>query len=112
MKIVNVESFYARDIVFDVPRQDLLDASNPLYITARNGQAKRVNSLLKLNQKRGLAIGVYDLVTQGYIKTDGTLNEEAFRQHDIVFFAEAHRVHEKFRPAFVRLEKALRGLDD
>lgn len=107
MKVIRTKSVYSSEVIFDVPRIQILNAKNPLYIAAREGQKKRVQDLLG---DKGKAVGVWELGTEGYLNLDGTINIDAFKNHGTVFVAESYRVHEAMRPAFDRLVRAIEAL--
>lgn len=111
MNVQIVESvYYGIQDVGDVNNKDFLKKKNPLYIGAREGQVVRMRKLLDDNDKKGFALGVWELGELGYLNTDGSLNKNLFKLHDEVYCARSERVHEQFRPAYERLVEALRNV--
>jgi hypothetical protein len=110
MEVQVVESFYAQDVVFDVPTYALQQFRNPIYIGARTGQVARVHKIMAEKKIPGVCIGAWELGDYGYLDEDGRLNVRAFRQHGMIFMARSERVHEAMRPAYQRLIETLKGL--
>ena len=110
MKVTVAESFYADAVVFDAPRYLLQQTRNPLYIGARIGQVGRVHRLLEQDKITGMSLGAWELGEYQYLNSNGTINKEKFLNHGAIFVAEADRIPEKFRPAYVRLLEALQDL--
>lgn len=93
----------------DVP-DHFLTGTNPLYIGAKYGQVQRVRKLLDETDKKGFAIGVWDLEKLGYLTKDGKLNTGLFKSHGYVCGASPDRVPEQFREAYERLLWKLKSL--
>ena len=110
MNIKVVESFYAQEVVFDVPTYELQQTKNPLYVGARVGQVARVHKIMAEKKIAGRSIGVWELGEYGYLDEDGRLIKSAFRKHGKIFFAQPERVPLEFRDAYMRLLNKLETL--
>ena len=111
MHVVTVESDYSNfDEIRDLPF-DFFDVVNksPLYIAAREGQLKRADKET-IEQKKGTAIGLWQLGELEYLTKDGQLNTDRFLSHDIIFVADPARVAEPFRPAYEKMLWQLKAL--
>lgn len=110
MQVKIVESFYAEDIVFDVPTYQLQQVRNPLYIGARVGQVARVHKLMADKKIGGVSIGAWELGEYGYLDAEGRLNKTNILKHGTVFVARAERIPAEFRDAYTRLLEAIEAL--
>jgi hypothetical protein len=90
--------------VTDVPAIPFLNSRNPLYIGVKEGQVKRMKDNIKNEKLGGLSLGFWELGgTQGFITKKGKLQLDAFRKHDVIFFADPSRIHEKYRNTYMQL---------
>jgi hypothetical protein len=110
MKVKVVESFYAKDVVFDVPTYELQQTFKPLYIGARMGQVGRVHKIMAEKKISGVSIGAWELGEYGYLNEDGTLNKTNLVCHGAIFMAEPERIPETYRDAYIRLLETLKEL--
>lgn len=110
MKVKVVESFYAEDVVFDVPTYELQQTFKPLYIGARMGQVGRVHRVMSEKKISGVSVGAWELGEYGYLNEDGTLNKTNLQRHGAIFMAEPERIPAEFRDVYIRLLESLKDL--
>lgn len=104
MRVYVVESRYEGDLVdglkiTDVPVVPFLNCRNPLYVGVRQGQVNRMKNNIRLDKLDGTSIGFWELKGL-YVSKKGNLNLDAFKQHDVIFFADPSRIHETIREAY------------
>ena len=112
MKVCIVHSVYENlQNVSDIP-PDFMEAKNPLYVGAREGQVKRVSTLLEKfpNELQGKAVGFWELDKSGYLSESGELNKSAFKEHDVIYFASPSRVEKQARNTYERLMWVVKSL--
>lgn len=92
-------------IINDVPSIPFIASRNPLYIAVKDSQLFRMKKKIDNEKLGGTAIGFWEMgATPTYIsKKTGNVNLEAFKQHDVIFFASPDRINEKLRPIYERL---------
>lgn len=101
MKVVKCESIYSPEVVFDIPRFEVMSTSGtPLYIAAKLGQKLRVEELYMGRVK---VVGLWELNKEGYLGVDGEADLSKFLAHPVVLVADASRVPEAVRAGYKNL---------
>lgn len=110
MKTEEFESIYysPQDIV-DVPK-NFMSEENPLYIGGREGQVQRVRKMLDKADKKGFALGVWELEKLGYLTSRGEINTSLMKLHGFVCTTSSDRIPIDAREAFERFQCELTAL--
>jgi hypothetical protein len=104
MRVYVVDSRYEGDLVdglkiTDVPSVPFLNCRNPLYVGVRQGQVTRMKNNIHQEKLDGTSIGYWDL-KGSYVSKKGTINYDAFKNHDVIFFANPDRADETIRSSY------------
>lgn len=109
MRVYIAESRYdSMNSIVDVSNIAFINSRNPLYIGAKEGQVSRMKNNIHQEKLDGMSVGFWELHQKpGYVTKKGKIQIELFRGHDVIFFADPNRVHEKFREAYKLLIKTV-----
>jgi hypothetical protein len=103
MKTIVCDSKYAENDIVDFP-EELIRDHYCLYVAAREGQAIR-----SLN-KNVPACGWWALKSEGLMDDSGHIIPEAFKDYEVIVFANPNRVWEPMRELYKKLISKVQSL--